>query len=69
MEFKLEGEEFITLQSVLKASGLVGSGGAAKVAIVAGTVKVDGLPETRRGKKIRAGQVVFFEGKEVKVVA
>jgi ribosome-associated protein len=69
MEFKLEGEEFIPLQSLLKASGLVGSGGAAKVAIVGGLVKVDGASETRRGKKIRAGQVVFFEGNEVKVIA
>jgi ribosome-associated protein len=69
MEFKLDGEEFILLQALLKASGLADSGGAAKMAIVSGAVKVDGETETRRGKKIRAGQVVFFEGKEVKVIA
>ena len=69
MEFKLEGEEFITLQSLLKAAGLTGSGGEAKVAITGGNVKVDGETEIRRGKKIRAGQVVFFADKEIKIVA
>ncbi len=69
MEFKLEGEEFITLQSLLKASGLSGTGGNAKHSIVGGEVKVDGEVELRRGKKIRAGQVVTFNGEEVKVLA
>lgn len=69
MEFKLDGEEFITLQSLLKAGGLSDSGGAAKVAIVSGQVQVDGETETRRGKKIRAGQLVSFAGKQIKVIA
>ncbi len=69
MDFNLEGEEFITLQALLKAGGLIGSGGAAKAAIVEGQVKVDGETETRRGKKIRAGQVVDFAGQQIKVIA
>jgi ribosome-associated protein len=69
MEFKLEGEEFITLQSLLKAGGLTDTGGAAKAAIVSGLVKVDGEVESRRGKKIRAGQSVSFNGQEIRVVA
>lgn len=70
MEFKLApGTEFITLQSLLKAAGLSESGGAAKAAITGGEVKVDGEPELRRGKKIRAGQVVSFAGQEIKVIA
>ena len=69
MEFKLEGEEFITLQALLKVSDLCSTGGAAKAAIVEGHVKVDGEVEIRRGKKIRAGQVVSFEGNEVRVIA
>ena len=68
MEFHLEGHEFITLQSLLKASGLSDTGGNAKVAITSGAVMVDGEVETRRGKKIRAGQVVRFADQEVKVV-
>ncbi|MGE3262270.1 MAG: RNA-binding S4 domain-containing protein [Bacteriovoracia bacterium] len=69
MEFKLEGEEFITLQALLKASGLSDSGGAAKAVIVSGQVTVDGALEIRRGKKIRAGQVVSFNGQQIKVIA
>lgn len=68
MEFKLK-DEFITLQSLLKAAGLSDSGGAAKVAITAGEVMVDGAVEIQRGKKIRAGQTVSFAGKEIRVVA
>ncbi len=68
-EFELEGEEFILLQALLKAANLCGTGGNAKVAIVDGEVKVDGEIETRRGKKIRAGQVVTYKGESVKVLA
>jgi ribosome-associated protein len=68
MEFKLK-EEFITLQSLLKAAGLFSSGGAAKTAIVSGLVSVDGVVETRRGKKIRAGQKVSCDGNEIEVSA
>ena len=68
MDFKLDGEEFITLQSLLKAAGLCNTGGVAKQSIATGAVKVDGEVELRRGKKIRAGQVVSYEGQEVRVV-
>lgn len=66
MGFKLK-EEFITLQSLLKASGLIDTGGAAKHAIISGEVLVDGEVEIRRSKKIRAGQSVSYAGKEIKV--
>ncbi len=69
MEFKLEGEEFILLQALLKASGLCETGGDAKSAIVDGYVRVDDEVETRRGKKIRNGQVVTFNGKKIKVIS
>jgi ribosome-associated protein len=68
MDFKLDGEEFILLQALLKASGLCDSGGEAKSAIVDGQVLVDGEVETRRGKKIRDGQIVTFNGQDVKVL-
>lgn len=67
MEFRLEGEEFILLQALLKVAGLVDTGGGAKAAIVGGQVLVDGIVETRRGKKIRAGQVVSLAGATVRV--
>jgi ribosome-associated protein len=69
LEFKLEGKEFITLQSLLEAAGLSETGGSAKHAILGGEVKMDGEVELRRGKKIRAGQVVSFGGQEVTVVS
>ena len=69
MEFKLENEEFILLQSLLKVANLCETGGDAKIAITSGQVKVDGQIEIRRGKKIRAGQVVSFKGKTVTVLA
>ena len=68
MEFKLEGEEYITLQSLLKVTDLIDSGGEAKAVITSGKVKVDGQVELQRGKKIRAGQTVSFNGQTVKVV-
>lgn len=68
MEFRLEGEEFILLQALLKVAGLVDTGGGAKAAIVGGQVLVDGVVETRRGKKIRAGQVVSLAGATVRVI-
>ena len=69
MEFQLEGEEFITLQALLKVTGLCDRGGDAKVVIITGQVKVDNVVEKQRGKKIRAGQVIQFDGKTVNVFA
>ena len=50
--------EFITLDALLKATGLASSGGAAKVLIAGGEVRVNGEVETRRGRKCRAGDEV-----------
>lgn len=68
IEFQLRGE-FITLDALLKATGLVGSGGAAKQLIMAGEVRVDGEVDTRRGAKIRAGQRVQLAGQRIRLVA
>jgi ribosome-associated protein len=57
IDFPLRGEH-ITLDALLKASGLASSGGAAKVLIAGGGVRVNGEPERRRGRKLRAGDVV-----------
>ncbi len=54
----MEEEPAITLGQALKASDLVGSGGEAKVLIQAGEVLVNGEVETRRGRKLVAGDVV-----------
>ena len=56
-DFILRGET-ITLDALLKATGLASSGGAAKVLIAAGAALVNGEPESRRGRKLRAGDEV-----------
>lgn len=57
VDFDLRGET-ITLDALLKATGAAPSGGAAKVLIAAGGVRVNGAPELRRGRKLRAGDEV-----------
>ena len=47
-----------TLGQALKVASLVGSGGEAKVVIQAGEVSVNGEVETRRGRRLEAGDVV-----------
>lgn len=53
--------EHITLDALLKATGLVASGGNAKALIAAGSVSVNGQTETRRGRKLRPGDVVALD--------
>lgn len=65
-DFKLR-EDFIKLGQLLKAAGLVDSGVAAKEVIVNGEVKVNGEVDTRRGKKLVAGDIVEFEGNQIRV--
>lgn len=64
--FDLRGDH-ITLDALLKATGLASSGGAAKVLIAAGTVHVNGEPERRRGRKLRTGDIVRCGTQEVRL--
>lgn len=66
LELTLRGD-YIELDKLLKALGLVESGGRARVLIAAGEVRVDGQVELRKTAKIRAGQVVEFGGQQVAV--
>lgn len=59
LEFDLRGDH-ITLDALLKATGLATSGGSAKGLIAEGAVRVNGQPETRRGRKLRAGDTATF---------
>ena len=61
-------DEFIKLGQALKAAGLVSSGVEAKIVIINGEVKVNGEVELQRGKKLRDGDVVSYNGEEIKVV-
>ncbi|KGF89509.1 MULTISPECIES: RNA-binding S4 domain-containing protein [Prochlorococcus] len=48
------------LDQYLKWKNLVSSGGEAKILIRSGSVKVNGLVETRRGRKLNKGDKVIF---------
>ena len=61
-------EEYIKLGQALKAAGLVGSGVEAKEVILEGLVKVNGAVEMQRGKKLYNGDIVSFDGEEIKIV-
>ena len=53
---------FIELDRFLKLADLAATGGQAKQLIRAGLVQVNGQTETRRGRKLRAGDVVLCHG-------
>ena len=59
--------EFIKLQDLLKFANLVSTGGEAKIRILEGEVSVNGEVCEMRGKKIRPGDVVVFDGRELTV--
>ncbi len=55
-------EDFIRLDSAMKLADMVVTGGHAKIVIQEGEVKVNGEVCTMRGKKLRAGDKVEFDG-------
>ena len=61
-------DEYIKLGQALKASGLAESGVDAKIAIQNGLVSVNGEVEYQRGKKLYDGDLVSFQGEEIKIV-
>ena len=61
-------DDFIKLGQALKLAGLVDSGVDAKFVIQDGLVKVNGQVELQRGKKLYDGDVVSFDGTEIKIV-
>ena len=60
--------EFIKLDQFMKFAGMVYTGGDAKGFIQDGEVKVNGEVCTQRGKKLRAGDVISFNGDDFVVV-
>ena len=66
MEIRIK-DEYIKLGQALKLASLVGSGVEAKFVIEEGSVLVNGEVETRRGKKLRDGDVVSYQGESFTV--
>lgn len=67
MEIITLKEDYIKLCQALKAAGFVENGADAKFVIQDGLVKVNGSVETRRGKKLHAGDIVEYEGDRIKI--
>ena len=59
--------EFIKLGQAVKAAGLVESGVEAKIVIQNGEVLVNGRPELQRGKKLTGGEVISYNGQEIRI--
>ncbi len=60
--------EYIKLDQFLKWAGAVENGAMAKGFILDGFVKVNDNIEIQRGKKLRNGDIVEFEGNKYLVV-
>ncbi len=68
MIFALENFDFVELNKLMKILNWVESGGQANTLITEGEVKVNGVVETRKRKKLHRGDRVEFMGQEVNIV-
>lgn len=67
LEIKIR-DEFIKLGQALKLAGVVEDGVEAKYVITDGLVKVNGEVDERRGRKVYEGDIISYNGKEIKVI-
>jgi ribosome-associated protein len=65
-EVRIETEH-IALGQLLKLAGLAGTGGDAKAILAEGAVLVNGDTETRRGRKLRPGDLVEIGDRRIRV--
>ena len=65
MEEIILRDDFIKLGQAIKDAGWVESGVEAKIVIQDGEVKVNGVVETQRGKKLFGGEVVEYNGSSI----
>jgi ribosome-associated protein len=59
--------EPVELYKILKFEGMVGTGGEAKMVISEGQVLVNGKVETRKRKKIVAGDTIEFDQETIRI--
>ena len=67
MKYKLF-DEYITLQALLKEVGIIQSGGAIKSFLQKNKVYFNGELETRRGKKIRIGDIITLPNQKLEIL-
>ena len=61
-------QEPIELYKILKFESMVQSGGEAKFVIAEGLVRVNGEVETRKSKKIIAGDIIEFGEEKIQII-
>ena len=66
LTFDLQGDH-VELNQLLKLVGLCDSGGAGKALVASGVVRVDGVIELRKTRKVRAGDVVTLGDVTIRV--
>ncbi|MEE1885436.1 RNA-binding S4 domain-containing protein [Pedobacter flavus] len=67
IQFKLEGE-FIPMIALLKATGLVQSGGEAQTLVEDGLVKYNGQVDYRKRLKVRKGDIIEFMSHKIEII-
>ncbi|MBD1395387.1 RNA-binding S4 domain-containing protein [Mucilaginibacter glaciei] len=67
IEFKLEGD-YIPMIQLLKAAGLVQTGGEARIVVEHGEAVYNGEVDYRKRLKVKQGDVVEFRGQTIKVI-
>lgn len=59
--------DYIKLDQFLKLVEEVSSGGDAKIKILSGEVKLNGITESQRGKKLRVGDEISVGGRKYRI--
>lgn len=62
-----EGQEFITTNILLKITGLIQTGGMAKIFLKENQVYVNDELDNRRGRKLYVGDKIKINGKEFRI--
>ena len=62
-----DGENYITLNVLLKYTNIISTGGEAKYYLQNHEVLVNDILENRRGRKLYPGDIVKVEGKEFEI--
>jgi ribosome-associated protein len=67
IEFKVKGD-YIQMIQLLKAAGLVQTGGEAQIVVEHGEVIYNGQVDYRKRLKVKQGDIVEFRGQQIKVI-
>lgn len=59
--------DYITLGQFLKLADIIESGGEAKMFLAQNTILIDGMPDNRRGRKLRGGEIVEIDGQKFEI--